>query len=289
MSKTQRITIDWLMQTGLSGDELLLECLLRRGFLAFQDEDGIWLGTGTHLADVDVLRLVDGLELKSIPRHPDRMVAVSFRLSGKSQMHVAKDIIALPEHHIAGRSRWTSCGIAPFVKGSWVRYREMTWGAKLPACPAKVLGAPRVDDALDLGVALLVKVFPLARIATSFSCDGHGEQPATISFHFEWDSYWGEAVFNTLCEKTPHSSWRWREGGGNLQITPLVGFSDSGALGMLSDIQLFARRLLNRAVIEKLGVARRRTLDCFGDYPPGVERFAEEARRQLAPEFTQHA
>lgn len=69
-------------------------------------------------------------------------------------------------------------------------------------------------------------------------------------------------------------------------ITPLGGFGDAQVLGMLNDIQNFARQLLNQSTIDKIGRARVKTLEVFGESPPSVELFSEEARRQLAEEFT---
>ena len=55
---------------------------------------------------------------------------------------------------------------------------------------------------------------------------------------------------------------------------------------MLNDIQHFARRLLNQDVIDKIGRARVKTLEVFGETVPTTERFAQEAQTQLAEEFT---
>ncbi len=54
---------------------------------------------------------------------------------------------------------------------------------------------------------------------------------------------------------------------------------------MLNDIQHFAHRLLNQSTIDKIGLARFRTLEVFGDSSPITERFVQEARHQLAEEF----
>ena len=139
-------------------------------------------------------------------------------------------------------------------------------------------------NALDLGVALLVKVLPLARVATNaWSCDGHGRGPATIRFRFDWDAPWGKAVFGVLAEATPKNTWKWNR---DLHVAPQGEYCDTAVLGMLNDIQHFARRLLNQSTIDKIGRARARTLEVFGDSPPITERFVQEARSQLAEEFT---
>ena len=49
-----------LASSDLSGGALLCEALLRRGFLAFQDPDGVWLGSGSHPDDLIVLQMVVG-------------------------------------------------------------------------------------------------------------------------------------------------------------------------------------------------------------------------------------
>ena len=45
MNRTQCATSAWLLQSNLVGDELLLEGLLRRGFLAYRNNQGVWLGS----------------------------------------------------------------------------------------------------------------------------------------------------------------------------------------------------------------------------------------------------
>jgi len=271
------------------GDELLLEALLRRGFLAYRDDQGVWLGTGSHPADLDVLRLVRGLSVRRLPGHKDRMARVNIRTTGVSAVDVALAIVSLFE----GEHLMTSAGIPGFMgSDGWGSYRKMAWGAKLPIGP----GMKTVKDylsvqtgILDLGVALLVKAFPLARVATVYSCDGHGETPAQISFQFDWDPHWGKAVYDVLGYAAHDSTWDWEAGllgGGNhLHIAPHGGFGNVEVLGMLNDIQQFARRLLDQSTIDKIGRARIRTLEALGDQPPIHKHFAEEARRQLASEF----
>jgi hypothetical protein len=285
MNRTQHITIDWLLQSGLVGDELVLEGLLRRGFLAYRDDQGVWLGTGSHTEDLDVLNLVTGLKVEPVSGHKDRMARVNMRSTRVRAMDVAIRIVAIPENHSFMSERISSCrGRAGY---EWVGYRNMVWGSKIPTCPTgyikRGLNNRLGYDALDLGVALLVKAFPLARIATTFpSCDGHGSSTAAISFASEWEPHWGKTVFNILGVVTPYSTWTWRSG---VTIAPHGEFSDAEVLGMLNDIQHFARRLLEESTIDKIGRARVRTLDAFGESPPSIECFAEEARRQLALEF----
>ena len=284
MNRTQRITSEWLRQAGLAGDELLLEALLRRGFLAFRDAQGVWLGTGSHPADLEVLMHVDGLEVVKHASHKDRMARVKSKSPDVPMMGVAVAIVGLPENHLEGHSLMTGWGIPGFIgSAQWNSYRKMAWGAKLPTCPMTELGRSEVRDALDVGVALLVKVLPLARVATRVCCDGHGEKPAWISMCSDWSALWGKAVFDVLAEAAPNSMWKWNS---DLHIAPQGEYSDMDVLGMLNDIQRFSRRLLNQSTIDKIGRARGKTLEAFGEFPPHAERFAQEARHQLREEFT---
>ena len=70
-----------------------------------------------------------------------------------------------------------------------------------------------------------------------------------------------------------------------MTITPSGGFSDVQVLGMLNDIQDFARCLLHQSTIEKIGRARARILEALGEHSPTADRFANEARSQLTVEF----
>ena len=294
MRRTQRITTDWLQHSGISGNALLLEALLRRGFLAYQDGNGVWLGTGSHPADLIALQFIDGLEVAAISGHRDRMARLRFKSpkTNAQKMDVAAAIIGLPENN----DFWTGIGVACFTEHTWARYRKMVWGAKLPACPMSSKDQQPVNNALDLGAALLVKTLPLARVATAYSCDGHGDQPALISPHFDWDMQWGKAVFDVLAVPTPSSIWIWEN---NLNIAPIgsslnaesslifpaEGFRDAQILAMLDDIQHFARRLLDQRTIDKIGRARTKMLAAFSKYSPKPNFFANEAKRQLDTEF----
>jgi hypothetical protein len=286
LNRTQTITKDWLMQTGLEDEALLLEALLRRGFLAFRDSQRLWLGSGSHRADLRVLRLIDGLEINAVTGDPDKDAAVCIQSGAESRVKdIATEIIGLGEHHMDDVSGgFTSTGVAPHLPGTWAKYRQMVWGAKLAVCPATSRRQAPVNEALDLGIALLVKVLPLARVATSLSCDGHGKGPAFISLHFPWDTPWSEAIFQTLQPQTPNSTWLWKDAA--LTVEPKAGFGEREVLGMLNDIQSFARRLLNREVIFNIGNARARTIATLGADPPSVEAFAELARDELTQAFS---
>jgi hypothetical protein len=281
VNRTQRITAEWLQHSRLKGEELLLEALLRRGFLAYRDDDGVWLGTGSHPEDIEVLRLIDGLEVMPISDHKDRMARVTSQRKRVKEMDVAIGIIGVPENR-----SFNGGGDYPSDRWGWgwAAYQNMVWGDKVATCPTRYLHKHELGYfALDLGVALLIKALPLARVATDFfSCDGHGSRPASIVFRFEWDASWGNAVFKVLEVPMPHSNWEWR---GGVSIRPLGEFSNINTLGMLNDIQHFARQLLNQTTITKIGRARSRTLATFGKRGPNTRDFADEATRQLAEEF----
>ncbi|MBK9520514.1 MAG: hypothetical protein IPO13_02640 [Rhodocyclaceae bacterium] len=287
--RTFSITREWLLQSGLSGNELLLEALLRRGFLALQEEDRIWLGTGSHIYDIAVLKLVDGLDVQEIVDHRDRAACIKFKPdSNNADIKTAIAIIALPENHFDGRKGWTGAD-----QGfGWMEYREMTlkWGMKMAACPASSLEYPYrryVSNALDIGIALLVKTFPLIHVTTSFSCDGHGKDGMVIGLCFCWDSWWGKCVADVLGFTPVNSKWHWYEDTGGLYISPRDQFSDGEILDMLNDIQRFARLMMNNDTIKKISRAHSKTLKHFPrkHMGPPFHLFEPEARRQLAKEF----
>ncbi len=143
----------------------------------------------------------------------------------------------------------------------------MAWGAKLPVISQSGSGS------LDIGIALLVKALPLARLAKSFSCDGHGSRSAKIWFHFPWDAAWGTAVFRQLGFSPQISHWQWCriDDADVLEIEPLQGsYDEIKLMGMLNDIQLIARRLLDKNVIMKIWDARNITILRFGSSAPTV-------------------
>jgi hypothetical protein len=154
----------------------------------------------------------------------------------------------------------------------------MKWGAKLPVCPASSRFQNPVPNALDTGVALLVKALPLARVATSESCDGHGKGPAWVSFHFPWDAMWLKAVMEALDVPHPNSEWVIRNDG--LKVKPLFGYSDHGLRGMFNDIQAFSRRLMSQDVIDWLGRTRYALINKF-PYEPDLQVFYRLAHREL--------
>ncbi len=285
MNRTQRITSEWLLQSGLHGDALLLEALLRRGFLAYLDNEGVWIGTGSHSADLAVVGLIDGLSVTPVFGHRDRMACIKVVAGNRPLKEIAISIAGLPENHYDGHRSWTGVGVGPFIAPTWSHYRRMAWGAKMAVCPTTDIHRKSVNNALDLGVALLVKSLSLARVGTWLSCDGHGSGPALVSFHFPWDSPWGKSVFDALGFQPLNSSWLWNSNGcSGVQIEPLGGFGDASINGMLDDMQIFARRLMDQRIIGKVGLARSKTLAAL-PYEPTVSQLAEEARRQLRAEL----
>lgn len=288
MNRTQLITSDWLLKSGLRGKKLLLEALLRRGFLAYADAEGVWLGTGSHFEDVYILELIDGLKVDVVTNHRESIGEIIYDTGNVPTKTVAQSIIAIPEHRgMSGQ------GLGVWgVQDNWSSYTAMRWGAKMAICPTQNGEIPTNENtnALDLGVALLVKAFPLACVATAGCCDGHGEEGASVRFNFKWDAWWGKCVFDVLNVDIQNSEWDWgiKNNEKVLTINPLFGFEDTSVKGMLDDIQKFSRQLLNKEVIGKIRRARAKTLEQFSIDESQVSffiTFDKVARQQLAKEF----
>lgn len=296
LNRTQALTLRWLHRSGLEGDDLLMEALYRRGFLAYRDEQGVWMGTGSHEADLEVLQLIDGITVEPVSGDEHRMARVRRIEVETAPMAVAEAIVSLPEN----KNRMTSAGLGSGFDRTWEHYRQMRWGAKRPTCPMTEndRGATRVYNALDLGIALFVKALPLARVAAIISCDGHGTRAAAVEFAFDWDAAWCSAVFGALHVAIPNTVWFVNANGIHIVPSSVANkfangstlqefeFTDSQVLGMLDDIQRVSRRLLDQDTIDRIGRARTRTLKAFRTWPPPDEhRFAAEARCQLEVEF----
>jgi hypothetical protein len=270
-----------LASSGLSGDALLCEALLRRGFLAFQDQEGVWLGSGSHPDDLIVLEMVVGLRVTRASGRAERVARVEFAVLEVEQLRVVECILSIPQN-------WGFMGDPAYqrtFKGdSWLSYRNTVWGTKLSVCPSTYLREHDElgYDALDVGIALLVKAWPLARVSTAFcgSCDGHGQSQPYLKFATQWDDVWARAVFIAIGLETPGS--RWFEKGDDYIKTMDGGLDNESVLAMMEDIQRFARRLMHAETIEKIGMARAATLRVFGAKQPYIEEFAGEAAKQLA-------
>jgi hypothetical protein len=288
LNRTQELIWRDLQSSCITGDELLLEALLCRGFLAYRDVDGLWLGTGSHAADALVLELVPGLEVMEVPQHRDRYCKISpVEATSYSLEEIAWTVIALSEHHVGSEIGGFSCfGLGYNSKHdyTWRNYYWMSWGAQVAVCPAKSLSQSPVQDALDIGIALLVKSLPLAGVVTKLSCDGHGIKPAIVSFCFDWDACWAQAVFSALVHRPIHSEWEW---GTDLRIHPMNGYGDESVTLMLDDIQQCARQFLDIDLIGKIGRVRRDTLNAFSCREPGpsIQDFGNEACTRLENEF----
>lgn len=284
LNRTQELIWRALHNSSLEDEELVLEALLRRGFLAYRDGDGLWLGTGSHRADLLVLALVPGISTEQVAMHRDRFCKISLQQKDPhAARDVARTIIALPEHHIGkevGGFSGFGLNSRALDFNDWKAYARTVWGARLPVCPATSLEQTKVYEGLDIGIALLVKNLPLANVVTCLSCDGHGIKPAFVSFCFKWDSSWGQAVFSSLPDQPMHSKWEW---GTDLKIHPANEYGDESVTLMLEDIQKCARQLLDIELINQIAHARRKTLSAFCDHGsgPSIEEFRMEALRQL--------
>jgi hypothetical protein len=291
-NRTQRLIWNFLRSEAIDGEELLLEALLRRGFLAYRDQDGLWLGTGSHQSDAAVLQLVPGLASVLVHKHRDRCCEISFvDTDPHTSSEIARTIISLGEHHVGSDWGGFSCfgmGYGYWGAYTWPNYCKISFGAQVAVCPAESLHQSPVQDALDIGIALLVKSLPLAGVVTALSCDGHGIKPAFISFCFDWDRCWCESVFSALSHNPLHSEWEW---GNELKIHPKNGYGDESVTLMLEDIQQCARRFLESEIIHKIHDARRATLSAFPQTGAGptFDEFREEAIRQLKFQFGQAA
>ncbi len=276
MNRTQKLALEWLASSHLEGQALVLEALLRRGFLAFEDASGLWLGAGSHPFDLQALSCIDGLSVVKVHAAGPGYARVRTTVNAA---RVARSIVSLPEHHVDGvTSHWTGTGILN-LKAGWGQYRRMAWGAKRAVCGSRYAGHTQAHDALDLGVALLVKTLPLVRVATAYSCDGHGVEEARVDLHFPWDRPWCQEVVGRLLVGPRHA--RWDFNGNTLSISSPHGYGDAEVIGFLNDVQRFARRTLDASLIETVGAARAATLQELGEAAPSLADFAACASRQL--------
>lgn len=249
----QGVVVKYLMTQGLSEQHLVAEALLLRGFPAWADDQCAWLAEGMHTSDIFVISALGA----KVDDNAEGALAITTPADPEA---FARSVIYLGEHR--GMS-----GVGPSEHkriSTWADYRAMKWGAKIPVSPQPSLKAAREnkwsrsENALDIGVALLVKILPLLRVATSQCCDGHGERPVTVAFHYRWDILWLEAVLKTLREhslfSTAHSEWKIDDA---LTITPVDGYlNEETWLALYLDIQTFSRRCMDRSLIDSVGAAR---------------------------------
>ncbi len=267
-----------LMLSKLANDDLLYEALLRRGFLVFRDAEGVWLGTGSHTDDLLIPERLYCLTVTRVSNSEDRLAHIAFRCRRYEQLKAVDQILSIPQNYGMMGDR----AYLPYYKGhTWLSYRNTIWGTKLSVCPSTHLGhQPLGYDALDTGIALLVKAWPLARVSTGlWSCDGHGQHYCHLGFLTEWDDVWAKSVFTAIAMKTPGSRWF----GPNHKVETIDGKDDDDAiLAFMDDIQCFARKLMLSSNIDKIGRARSATLEVFGSKTPKIEDFAAVAKEQLA-------
>jgi hypothetical protein len=267
-----------LVLSKLTNDDLLYEALLRRGFLVFRDAEGVWLGTGSHTDDLIILERLYCLTVTRVSNSEDRLAHIAFRCRRHEQLKAVDQILSIPQNYGMMGDRAN----LPYYKGqTWLSYRNTVWGTKLSVCPSTHLGdQPLGYDALDTGITLLVKAWPLARVSTGlWSCDGHGQHYCHLGFLTEWDNVWAKSVFTAMAMKTPGSRWF----GPDHDVETIDGKNDDQAiLALMDDIQCFARKLMLSSNIDKIGRARIATLDVFGNKAPKIEDFAAVAKEQLA-------
>ena len=263
---------------------LVVEALLMRGFLAFRDPAGVWLAKGSHPADLTVL--ADVVPVDEVQGHDLGMVQIRF--AGERCREVAGAIAAIPwRRSFKGPPRDRR------GQGS-CEYCEVVWGAKAPVAPIDGSGG------LDTGIALLVKVLPLARVRTRMSCDGHGYGPAWIEFPTWWDALWCRAVFELVAPPIPALTFGWSdpvtEDSGeqpDLRVASEADLYDEAwKSALIPGLQSLARHLFDADLAVALGVARAEVLEQLSKprRSPELVEFDEVARRILARRFaTDHS
>lgn len=257
-----------------AGRAPLLEAILRRGFLAFDDAGVACLARGSHPADIDELeRLASRFEGVTVRRVATKDRVAEVRAEENHALAVADAIVELPRHQMRGL---TATGTGRGGPVTWPIYRTTRHGAKLPVVGGR-------HGSLDHGVALLVKALPIARVATDCSCDGHGLGPMRISFASVWDAAWARAVV-TAAAPAASAGWAWTTD--TVTMSPKAGLDTIET--MLDDAQRIARSLLDETLSQLVGECRAAVLASFGPgrVGPSYEEFASaahEAVRRLRP------
>ncbi|PHY06809.1 MAG: hypothetical protein CK528_06990 [Alcaligenaceae bacterium] len=98
-----------------------------REFLAFQDPDGVWLGSGSHADDLIVLEMVVGIRIIRVSGRTDRVAQVLFSGLESEQLRTAESILSIPHN-------WGFMGGPAFQKTfmsyNWSSYCNTVWGTK---------------------------------------------------------------------------------------------------------------------------------------------------------------
>jgi hypothetical protein len=280
-----------------SPDELVKEALLTRGFLATLDHRGLILAEGSHENDARVLEDIEQLAIMPIGA-TSFSVSVSVRdperartAAPNPQLKFFEHTIPKPNHSsttgdayaiakrivgIADNRGMTTVGVGTFTRDTWGSYRRMRYGARI-AVRGKSSGS------LDLGIALLVKALPLARVGTHMSCDGHGRVPARIWFWTRWDAFWFEAILGRFPPE-PGARWSIIDEGSHpvLSIAPDGDIANDQALAaMLGSIRSFARAFLDTERTKLLGARRQSVLNKFGEREPSEDEWRTACKNAL--------
>ena len=255
---------------------LVVEALLMRGFLAFRDPEGVWLARGSHPADLAVLGEV--VHVDEVQGHGLRMARIGFAEGGGEAAAAAIGAIPWQQRYKGPPRSYLSRGFGT--------YRRMAWGAKVAVVPIDGSGG------LDIGVALLVKVLPLARVRTQVSCDGHGYGPASIQFPSWWDALWCRAVFELVAPPIAGLEFRWSDpvvqrtlAHPDLRVASEDDtYDEAWKLALLHGLQSLARFLFDPDLAAALGAARAEVLARLPDRQrdPELVEFDEVARHVLA-------
>lgn len=278
LSRLQMITFERLKRMPLAGDELILEALLRRGYLASRDDESVWLAKGSHAADLE--QLSEFVDVTKQVNH--KLICARLRVRRASEcIEVAARIIGVPEN----KGRMTCLGLGPFIYPCWKQYRKARYGAKLAVGPSDSR-----FGALDTGIALLVKALPLAGVITRCSCDGHGQEAPWVSLWTVWDDVWFAAILNQPELIQWRDDWflepdgRADIEGGRIVIRPKGDRYDDESLGkMLDRVQAFARRLLDLNLSRDLIDRRQQALSEVGEAPPTKRTWEQACAKWLGP------
>ena len=270
VTRLRDLTIQHLRTLNLEGNELVHEALQRRGYPVLREDGGLWMPRGPH--QTDLVHLSEHLDV--LPVIGDTQFQARLELGTRDAWAVALGVLSVPSW-IRRIDRFD-----PFPRAKpravWSRYTRCHHGH-----PA-IVGRSGRRGGLDLGIALLVKVFPLVSVSSDRSCSGHGGR-ASIEFTTEFDLVWCRAVLSRLAITMPATTVRWNEEWENVYFEPAGGstsadlfepveYTDEALLAMLNDLLHLGRRLLDadlsRAIREAGGSCCCRVLKCASSVPP---------------------